>query len=501
MSEEYRNITLTIQGSKVAVQFKRGQAKPDQMEEQAEERLQYQDLLLDSDMLDLKVLDFCRKLIENDRIQSRVDFQLIGRLLHKALFTEKVKESFNLLRGITNPTSEKRLRVELEFKGNDNLGLFKLPWEYLCYQDDQDSWKFVSTVAELVLTRYLPPKPSAQQLIVAIDDKKINVLLVVLNPDPDGLGNLAAVEKEVSDQLDKLKQSLSQHKVEVVVDNMAKPVTWECFKKAIDKPDCRPHILHLIAHGRFLENTKGRSGEIAFHLYDRPDEIEVGIEGGNIDWVPDRDFVNAFVTATKLPRFAFLHMCEGGVIDKHDSSAGVALRLAQEGVPAVVAMQHPIEINTSTIFSQSFYESLEAGWTIDEAVQLSRAKIAEQYADNRAFGTPVLYMSTRSDFILPKIPKPFREPQAKSFLITIIEYQQHLIPIFLKYQNEEGLKAEDMTSLEQKLRHLVNSTSDHWRSALDNEYKNYTPFNEVHVKLGKLCVELSSKIVELTRLS
>jgi hypothetical protein len=88
VSEEYRNITLTIQGSKVAVQFKRGQAKLDQIEERVDEKLQYQNLLFDSDMLDLKVLDLCRKLIENDRIQSRADFQLIGRLLHKVLFTD-----------------------------------------------------------------------------------------------------------------------------------------------------------------------------------------------------------------------------------------------------------------------------------------------------------------------------------------------------------------------------------------------------------------------------
>jgi hypothetical protein len=225
----------------------------------------------------------------------------------------------------------------------------------------------------------------------------------------------------------------------------------------------------------------------------------VGIVGGNIDWVSDRVFVNAFAEVAKLPRFAFLHMCEGGVIDKHDGSAGVALRLAQEGVPAVVAMQHPIEINTSTIFSKSFYESLEAGWTLDEAVQLSRAKIAEQYADNRAFGTPVLYMSTRSDSILPKIPKPIREPQAKSAPITIIEYEEQLIPIFRKYLDERLLKADDMAELEQKLRQLINSTSDHWRLVLDSEYKNYSAFNEMHVKLGRLCMELSNKIVELTR--
>lgn len=495
LSNEYHNITLSMQGNQVAARYQRGLANPDR----ADEQLQYQDLCC-SDQLDLTVLDFCRRLIEDNRIQSRADFQLIGRLLHKALFTEDVRKTFKLLRGIAQPTAEKRLRVELEFKGHDSLGLFKLPWEYLCYQDDRNNWEFVSTVAELVLTRYLPPKTNAQQLVVALDDKKIDVLLIVLNPDPDRLDDLAAVEEDVNKQLHKLKQSLAQYKIEVNIHNMDKPVTWERFTKAIERPDCRPHILHLIAHGKFLDNTKDRFGQIAFHLCDQPDVIDVGIEGGNIDWKSDRDFVNAFVTATRLPRFAFLHMCEGGAIDKRDSSAGVALRLAEAGVPAVVAMQHPIEINTSTIFSQAFYESLEAGWTLDEAVQLSRAKIAEQYADNRAFGTPVLYMSTRSDAILPKIPKPIGEPPAKSALvITMVEYQDHLLPIILQHRSAAGLQDQDLAPLEKQLRQLINSPSDQWMSALDNEYQNYNPFDTVQSKLMQLCTDLRKKVVEFTR--
>ena len=48
-------------------------------------------------------------------------------------------------------------------------------------------------------------------------------------------------------------------------------------------------------------------------------------------------------------------------MSKEDVLAGVALRLAQKGVPAVVAMQHKIELATSTDFSQVFYDSLGEG--------------------------------------------------------------------------------------------------------------------------------------------
>ena len=495
MLKEYYTITLTILDGKVAARVK---------EITTAKLPPYENLCLNEDKLDLQVLDLCRRLIENDRIRSRADFMLIGQLLYKILFNDKVRETFDLGRSVADPDSERRLRVELEFKGDDTLGLFKLPWEYLCYPEDQGDWKFVSTVAELVLTRYLQPRHKPQS-IVDLDEKKINILLVVLNPQADGLGDLAAVGEEVNSQLDTLKQTLWQrHKIKVTVDRYTgdkakgeKAVTWEIFKEIIGKPDCRPHILHLIAHGRFSEDKRDRSGDVAFPLYDG-DDIEVGILGGNIDWVADRDFVNAFVTANKLPRFTFLHMCEGGVINKHDSLAGVALLLALEGVPAVLAMQHPIEIETSTIFSGAFYKSLEQGWTIDEAVQLSRAEIAEQNADNRAFGTPVLYLSRESGPILPKIPKPSRKPEpGLCVVIDIIKYQTFLLPVFVDYQKSAKLTSESMSPLEKRLRGLLDKTSADWISELKAVYQGYSALDIVEERLGQLCTDLKTKVMEL----
>ncbi len=493
-------ITLTIRDDEVAVRFKR-----EESDEQPDKNQQYEPLLLSPDDLDIKLLDLCRRLIQDDRIQSRPDFLVIGRLLHKALFTKKVKEYFEIVRDTAKPTSEKRLRVELEFKGKDGLGLFKLPWEYICYEAKANEWEFVSTVAELVLTRYLQPRANSPQLVVELDNKKIDVLLVVLNPEPgpDGLGDLSAVEKDVKTELEGFKQSLSGHNVEVVIHHpVDRPMTWERFVELIKAPDCRPHILHLIAHGQFDEYDKVRSGKIAFHLHDRPEEIEAGIEGGNIDWKNDKTFVDLFVEANKLPRFAFLHMCEGGAIDKQDTSAGVALRLAQEGVPAVVAMQHPIEINTSTVFSKVFYEMLGAGQTVDEAVQLGRARIAAQDADNRAFGTPVLYLSTRSEAILPKIRKPAGEAQDRSpQVIDLVAYQDQLMPIFRKYINDGTLTADNMKQLEGQLRQLIGALSDRWVQELESEYKKYNPFLPIEEKLMDLCRDLVNKIRELARRS
>src|SRR5262249_5631091 len=158
--------------------------------------------------------------------------------------------------------------------------------------------------------------------------------------------DLAIVEKGVKAALDKFKKSYSSHNIQVNISE-EKSATWESFVKLIKEPDCQPHILHLIAHGQFVEDQRGRSGEIAFHLTDQ--QVEVPIQGGNINWKSDSSIASLFDNAEEVPRFVFLHTCESGVTDNKDTPAGVALYLARSGVPAVVAMQHKIDKTAATV--------------------------------------------------------------------------------------------------------------------------------------------------------
>ena len=479
-NQDTKVITLNIHGDKVAVRYEKDTSEPE-------------DLILGDKELNLKVLNFCNKLIQADLIQNDQDFKLIGQLLHKVLFTKTVKHDFNLVRAIAN-----RPRVELEFTGNDSRGLSSLPWEYLCYEEGDDNWRFLSTVTELVLTRYLQPNAAAPK-VVKLKPGQIDVLLVVLNPDPVRMDDLAMVERHVKDQLDKYRQAMAKQKIEVVVDQVTPPVTWERFSKKINEMDCRPHILHLIAHGKFDgEGKKDRSGKIAFHLTDEPEEIEVGVVGGNIDMIRDRTFVNLFAEAHKLPRFAFLHMCEGGAIDKHDTSAGVALCLAQEGVPAVVAMQHKIEIETSIIFSETFYQALGNAQTIDEAVQDGRRKIAEKNAHNRAFGTPVLYLSLRSDPILPIVEKHVDPPPPPpTELLDTDFFVGNLLNIILDFPDKKNLSEDKVTSVLAEVKRHLGKSFKELKSELEKRITECNQFDKDQLKLTILYNELLKKIKEL----
>src|SRR5215475_13363789 len=202
MNESHHTIKIMIRGDQVALRPKNA----------SNEKVKFEGLPLMKDQFGEEVLKLFMKLIQEDQIKSQNDFKLIGKLLYQALFTKKVSDGFQDARSLVGPSSQKRLRVELEFQKDDNHGLSRLPWEYLCYQDSSGKWDFVATVAELVLMRCLEPK-AIQPRAVNFDPEKINVLLVILNPEPDsdGLGDLDVVEEGVRKALDKFKKCYSSH--------------------------------------------------------------------------------------------------------------------------------------------------------------------------------------------------------------------------------------------------------------------------------------------------
>jgi hypothetical protein len=455
--------------------------------------VKYEDLPLIKVQLGLDMLDLCRRLIQEDQIKTQEDFKLIGKLLYQALFTRRVSDEFQTARSWVKPSSQNRLRVELEFQKDDPLGLSKLPWEYLCYPDDSKNWDFVSTVAELVLTRCLEPK-TKQPRAVNFDPGKINVQLVILNPEPDsdGLGDLAVVEEGVRKALDEFKKSYSSHDIQVNIREK-KSATWDDFVKLIKDPDCQPHILHLIAHGQFVEDQRGRSGQIAFPAAD--ESFEVPIQGGNVDWKSDSSIASLFDNVKEVPRFVFLHTCESGVADNRDTPAGVALSLAQSGVPAVVAMQHKIDKTAATVFSATFYEELGNGSTLDEAVQQGRARIAAEYADKRSFGTPILFLLNRKDNdpILPTVKKQTKPQQASTERSDVIFFfHDNLRPIIEMYQ--EHLPAELTTPLSKELRSL--KSFEGVRETLEKRYAEGDEFDGNLGKLQDLYIALLRKLKE-----
>jgi hypothetical protein len=68
----------------------------------------------------------------------------------------------------------------------------------------------------------------------------------------------------------------------------------------------------------------------------------------------------------------------------------------QRGVPAVLAMQYDVEVQTAKVFLEDFYTAVAARKPIDWATRSARNAIAQdQGLGNREFATPVLYMRAK----------------------------------------------------------------------------------------------------------
>ncbi|MDF3311663.1 SIR2 family protein [Rhodococcus sp. T2V] len=125
---------------------------------------------------------------------------------------------------------------------------------------------------------------------------------------------------------------------------------------------------------------------------------------GTTDVVDARRVEETFRDLAHRPSLVFLNSCQSaGVADSRHSADGGALsaigpRLAAAGVPAVVAMQANVTMQTASNFARALFESFAADPVIDRAVAVAR----DQVRDRGDWWVPVLYSRIRSGrFFVP----------------------------------------------------------------------------------------------------
>ena len=330
---------------------------------------------------------FSEWLRRGNAISRREELKVLGHHLYDTIFQGEVREFFaSTLKRV--PPNE-RLRVRLNFDKTAGE-LAAMPWEYLWYPQ-RPMW--FSTAVNLVLSRYLPLAEGAPQKTLDPGESPLRILIMVSEPT-DLKPVLAA---PVIEAIEKLKE-----RYDVDVQQHVGP-TRDNFGKALREHD--PHVLHFLGHGRFQRAENPPRAEIAFlESPEKPTAV----------WVRDEEFAETFTQAKVRPRLVFLHLCESAAVDFNASFAGLAPQLLrQAAIPAVVAMQYPIENRFAIQFSRAFYEQIAEYAHVDDAVQVARYKLtlaSPQAYDSRVFGTPVLYMYSRDAILRPAAKQPGGSP-------------------------------------------------------------------------------------------
>jgi WD40 repeat protein len=157
-------------------------------------------------------------------------------------------------------------------------------------------------------------------------------------------------------------------------------------------------ILYLICHGKLLPGGEGEDRRPVPWIWLEDDEgnadpvpaVEATVSGS-----PRPGLVTRLGKLARLPRLVVLASCQSGGGGREWAStdggdlAALGPRLAEIGIPAVVAMQDDVAMETVARFMPTFFRELDRDGQIDRALAAARAELVD--AACRDWWVPVLY--------------------------------------------------------------------------------------------------------------
>lgn len=99
---------------------------------------------------------------------------------------------------------------------------------------------------------------------------------------------------------------------------------------------------------------------------------------GNTDHVPGVDLARRIGELAQRPRLALLVSCQSGGDGGTSALNALAPRLAEVGVPAVIAMQGVISVDTARAFVSTFCRELGRDGAIDRATSVARGAVRDR---------------------------------------------------------------------------------------------------------------------------
>jgi hypothetical protein len=296
------------------------------------------------------------------------ELEKLGQNLFRSLFPPP--DVFPFYEGVIRSTeSEERQGVRHRLVIPPSL--WYIPWEYL-----HDGRGFLSISIYTPIVRYI----DAAQVIRPLQTRP-PLRLLVLVAKPSDVPPL-----DVKKEKENIGLAL-RHESERISLTFLEGATYDKLRRVLlqarahDEPF---HIVHFIGHGGF--DSSSRTGYL---LFESEDGSQDPVTSERL-WYLLRDH--------RSIRLAVVNACESASAVASFPFAGVATKLVQAGIPAVLAMQFPISDAAAIRFAGTFYHALSLGDPVDSAVGEGR-KCLRGIPDAVEFGAPVLFMSTENGVI------------------------------------------------------------------------------------------------------
>jgi CHAT domain/SIR2-like domain len=325
-----------------------------------------------------------------------------GEKLYESLFEDPIVHNLYEQALKTTQGMNKKMRLRL-FIDRSASELHDLRWETLRNPNDH-TW-FV-TREDVLFSRFLrspdwrrvrlQPKGQLRALIVIASSSELDQYT---RPHLDAFPGAAAkiigrtgdrlAPLDVPAELERARKGLSKLKPDELVSTPETRVTLNRLAAALREDY---NILYLVCHGAFIR--KDPKGKLEPYLYLEKDD-------GSVDLLPGAELVERIQDLRQRPQLIVLASCQsagqGQTSQAGDGGALAALgpRLAQVGVPAVLAMQGNVYMETLAEFMPVFFEQLGEHGQIDLATATARGMVRKK----SDWWMPVLFMRLRDGTI------------------------------------------------------------------------------------------------------
>jgi energy-coupling factor transporter ATP-binding protein EcfA2 len=304
--------------------------------------------------------------LDVDALRAYADPVEYGRALTASFFADPaLRAAFAQARAAAQ-SADLPLRLRLLI-GPGVAELHALHWETL---RDPEEDALLSTGEQVYFSRYLS---SADWRPVRLRPQgDLRALVVIANPDDLADDGLAAID--VAAELDRAREGLGDIPLTVLPDN-GRRATLNALLDALreDTPD----ILYLVAHGAL------RKGEPWLWLEDAD---------GQTAHVSGNDLTARLRELAQRPRLIVLASCESAGTGDGAALTALGPRLAESGIPAVLAMQKQISLETVKRLMPRFFQEVQRDGQIDRALAVARGAVR----DRPDAWQPALFMRLKS---------------------------------------------------------------------------------------------------------
>lgn len=313
-------------------------------------------------------------------LETVLDPSAHGQLLSKALFDdERLRSYFNEALAVTQTDGQSlRLRLLVDRSAPE---LHELRWETLTNPKDGS---FLTGNQNLLFSRYLLSPDWSQ---VTLQSKgRLRGLLMISNPSD--LSDNGLAEVQVEQELERCRSALQGM---AGLDELVRGPDDDSPASLAELGLRLNHgydLLYLVCHGTFKDGQP--------YLWLEEDD-------GKVKRATGQDLVEliANLPPEKRPRLIVLAACQSagtGDLNSWSSTdqgalAALGPRLAQAGVPAVLAMQSNILMDTVSVFMPVFFTELLKDGQVDRAMAAARSQVLLK--GNSDWWAPALYLRLR----------------------------------------------------------------------------------------------------------